>query len=248
MQPGLLLVRGARARRVHRLPPAQVRPSVRPSRSVAQPKYVHSRDSRPALLLAFNVATSFRVSLPKTNAGVFMLLSCRCRLLMDGECVLGCPLGFYHVFEGDNVRCYECDATCAACVGAAAADCYSCNANYSLHDGACVRTCPPQYYTSEGVCTPCHYSCLTCSGEALDVTCSVACHKPTQQNNGRPAEPQPLSIISQLTSLLLFQVRGRRHAGAVEPATASPPAPASSSWLRRSRAAPPAASSSQTPT
>ncbi len=90
------------------------------------------------------------------------------RFLLGGECTFGCPRGYFHLFDGDIVRCFECDSSCAQCLGPTAADCSSCKANHSLLDGNCVKRCPPQYFTFDGACIPCHYSCLTCSGQNND--------------------------------------------------------------------------------
>ncbi|XP_031837292.1 furin-like protease 1 isoform X1 [Nomia melanderi] len=54
--------------------------------------------------------------------------------------------------------------------------CLECKPNWYYHNGNCVYECPTKTYgvadETKAVCSPCHYSCLTCSGP-LDSQCST---------------------------------------------------------------------------
>lgn len=57
-----------------------------------------------------------------------------------------------------------------------------CKPNWYHHNGLCVLDCPAETYRvsdeTKSVCTPCHYSCLACSGPS-DTECT-ACHEDSQ--------------------------------------------------------------------
>ena len=57
--------------------------------------------------------------------------------LLDGKCLVSCPLGYY---SADRV-CKRCHSKCSACTGPKATHCVGCNKGYTFTNGSCVSQC-----------------------------------------------------------------------------------------------------------
>ncbi|KAM6289408.1 proprotein convertase subtilisin/kexin type 5-like [Aegotheles albertisi] len=105
--------------------------------------------------------------------------------LHEGKCVQDCPSHFYP----EDKHCFPCHEDCKDCDGPDSDDCTECIVNFVLYSGmcfeacpegtyyeeatedcqdtTCVETCPDGYYvdSDEGQCSPCHSTCVTCTGK-----------------------------------------------------------------------------------
>ncbi|KAI8467543.1 MAG: hypothetical protein J3K34DRAFT_523630 [Monoraphidium minutum] len=98
--------------------------------------------------------------------------SSSCTTCADGyelsgtDCVLSqvvCNPGTY----SSNGVCNNCPETCSACTSS---ECTACNPGKKLHEGACLDSCPNEYYDESGVCAKCSNYCKTCTS---NTTCTV---------------------------------------------------------------------------
>lgn len=91
-----------------------------------------------------------------------------------------CALQYYQ--PAGNAGCIACHSSCVTCNGAGINNCTSCDSspaigtNRVLINGACQ--CVNKYYpeSSEAYgCLPCHYSCMSCSGNSSNncLSCSI---------------------------------------------------------------------------
>ena len=85
-----------------------------------------------------------------------------------GQCL--CNFGTVDV---GNLICQTCSNACLSCLNNVTA-CTSCHSNPGRYLAGTSCLCYSNYVdlTSNGVCTPCHYSCLTCFG-GTRTTCST---------------------------------------------------------------------------
>lgn len=83
-------------------------------------------------------------------------------VLQQGKCVNMCTTGWYKEMVGSVAVCEKCDENCLSCV-AHAKQCTSCKPSRKLINSRCE--CGSGEYRAGDLCTPCHPSCLTCSGE-----------------------------------------------------------------------------------
>lgn len=83
-------------------------------------------------------------------------------MLVNGECLSECPLGYYL----DAGNCRPCPSACAGC--SSAANCTECLPPYFRVGGTCVESedCPADAYAdpSSRSCKSCSSACLGCSG------------------------------------------------------------------------------------
>jgi len=61
------------------------------------------------------------------------------------------------------------------CNGSSQYDCRSCASGYYMYNSLCLYQCPNSTYpnTATASCSPCPYSCLTCSSSQSCITCRV---------------------------------------------------------------------------
>ncbi|GFS77934.1 extracellular matrix protein FRAS1 [Nephila pilipes] len=85
----------------------------------------------------------------------------RINFLHQGKCRVECPIGYY---GDENKECKSCSSSCKTCFGNMTSQCSSCENGYFLQQGRCVKSCGPNFYSSEGYCFECHESCLSCHG------------------------------------------------------------------------------------
>ena len=86
------------------------------------------------------------------------------------ECVQNCPLGTY----SNRNTCHHCPALCAECSGAHT--CTKCLPHaFRQDDESCTDRCSDGTFpTSNGSCSSCHLSCMSCDGP-LESNCT-SCH------------------------------------------------------------------------
>ena len=129
--------------------------------------------------------------------------------MLDGQCVLECPLDGYYP-DGSHRVCQPCDSSCKQCAGPSSADCTACVPNpcansicpsatrpildtldiwtlhqkHSNHTGQCVSKCPGgRYHANNGMCKPCDLACKTCTGGGSQHC--TACIESAQLSGGR---------------------------------------------------------------
>ncbi|XP_047436078.1 proprotein convertase subtilisin/kexin type 6 [Mugil cephalus] len=90
--------------------------------------------------------------------------SCRRGLylnLLNSSCTATCPPGY---FAKDNL-CVKCHDSCTICV-TYADRCTACSEGYTLAGMTCIPECPSGtfFHLEEMTCSPCHSSCMTCTG------------------------------------------------------------------------------------
>lgn len=91
----------------------------------------------------------------------------------DGiTCTSACPVKFFE--NSSNRTCVDCDANCIDCT-TDASTCTDCVSGSSLHNNACISTCPTGYYAKydsgadpERYCDACTSGCDVCNTEAVD--------------------------------------------------------------------------------
>lgn len=68
-----------------------------------------------------------------------------------------------NIYQLDAKHCSECHAECKySCTGPGADNCSACA---NAKDGKyCVNRCPENKYNRDGICVPCHETCLGCTG------------------------------------------------------------------------------------
>lgn len=85
---------------------------------------------------------------------------------------LACTSRF--LLNSDNSSCISCSSIIAGCLDCTtSAQCTECSStNYLLSGGSCVCV-GSTYQAADGLCHSCHYSCLTCNGNASNncLTC-----------------------------------------------------------------------------
>lgn len=89
-------------------------------------------------------------------------VDCKDKIPFNGDCVEGCPNGF---FEQDR-KCLPCSSGCVTCSSLEA--CIVCKDNLFLLDGKCLPGCVDGTYPVCGqplTCKSCDSSCTTCFGE-----------------------------------------------------------------------------------
>ena len=137
---------------------------------------VYAALSRTDLLLARHVGTRGRTS---------------------GQCDYPCEAGQY---EDSPTTCAACDASCAACFGAAD-NCTACDADGdapNLYGAGCLAACPDGTYADSLLaCRACDASCATCSG-GTDIDC-VTCNA---------TGAAPLKCAHRTTPIRSTQLRG----------------------------------------
>jgi len=95
----------------------------------------------------------------------------------DGICVTQCKEGQY---PGDDGVCHNCHDSCASCFGPGSNECSRCKGDKRpfLSSGECHESCPNGSYRagSSFLCSPCHSSCISCTGEGADkcTACSTS--------------------------------------------------------------------------
>lgn len=100
-------------------------------------------------------------------------------LVGTGECVTGCPDGYYNATYLNVSACRRCDFDCAACN---ATHCTKCQTFYERFldqaEGTCVTECPARTYANDStrICESCNATCYRCSGP-LTTNCT-ACTSP----------------------------------------------------------------------
>ncbi|XP_049434017.1 proprotein convertase subtilisin/kexin type 5b isoform X1 [Epinephelus fuscoguttatus] len=96
----------------------------------------------------------------------------------DGKCVDHCKKGFF--VDEESRDCEPCHRDCRTCGGPRYDDCDSCEDEFVLINGECVKDrqfalCPETHFrNSQGDCELCHSTCKTCSGARKD-DCN-SCH------------------------------------------------------------------------
>ena len=84
------------------------------------------------------------------------------RVLLEHECLLGCPAKFY---ADVSHSCQACDSSCSTCSGPAPSDCLACDEATPLKaSGTCVASCPSGFAAAPdtGECGRCDDTCKAC--------------------------------------------------------------------------------------
>lgn len=76
-----------------------------------------------------------------------------------------CPTGQFMQGSG----CTPCNSACSSCTGPSINQCSGCNSPYTISGSTC-QCINRVYASSPGICSSCHYSCLTCDG-SLSADC-----------------------------------------------------------------------------
>eukprot|EP00042_Codosiga_hollandica_P059493 m.918095 g.918095 ORF g.918095 m.918095 type:complete len:4523 (+) comp60173_c0_seq1:4307-17875(+) len=112
-------------------------------------------------------------------------------LLHAGNCVSGCPAGFFAGVDlNSDPVCVPCSSSCASCSGPSASECTSCPPTRIAAAGSCLNACTSRWFSDlssrtcqqcSGTCFDCldasDSSCLSCPvGRLLDgMTCVISC-------------------------------------------------------------------------
>ncbi|KAL5018410.1 hypothetical protein ScPMuIL_004132 [Solemya velum] len=92
--------------------------------------------------------------------------------LHEGQCMVGCPVGY---FSNQERVCVACHPSCKSCRGPSVRHCAACTAGAELtSQGTCDRPCSPgQYLHPNGDCYGCDPDCASCVGtwDGSDTVC-----------------------------------------------------------------------------
>lgn len=90
----------------------------------------------------------------------------------------GYNLGIFRIYEVNHTTCGTCHPECKnSCRGAGADNCTEC---VNVRDGNfCVAKCPESKYSANGICKPCHDTCIGCTGpeNTINANGCKTCHK-----------------------------------------------------------------------
>jgi proprotein convertase subtilisin/kexin type 5 len=84
------------------------------------------------------------------------------------SCVLKCSAQYYGDLE--SVQCQSCVNPCLTCNSNIGNKCLSCVNGTYLYSFECLDICPSGYYEDLSVCSPCDFSCSTCSISPINCT------------------------------------------------------------------------------
>ncbi|XP_055700755.1 epidermal growth factor receptor isoform X1 [Phlebotomus papatasi] len=110
------------------------------------------------------------------GAGPNQCLECRSYKYND-TCLASCK-SLPGIYEVNHTTCGTCHPECKnSCRGAGADNCTEC---VNVRDGNfCVAKCPESKYSANGICKPCHDTCIGCTGpeNTINANGCKTCHK-----------------------------------------------------------------------
>jgi proprotein convertase subtilisin/kexin type 5 len=130
-------------------------------------------------------------------------LSCKPPLsLFNGQCLTTCPFGYY---SSSTYVCKQCILPCASC-SLSSINCTACISPYFMqrtgNNMICVTSCSASFYlnTTTQSCSPCHLTCLTCSGPTTTQCTSCSSGSYLLQKQCMSSCPSGTVLIQQATT------------------------------------------------